>query len=77
MRATENQSASGFMVCVNNADYPASLELGKSYRVLPDDSLGPDEVRVVDDSGEDYVYPADRFSADRGARVTPRDSEPR
>ena len=57
----------GYMVCVNNEGYPASLELGKSYEVLPDDNAEPDEVRVVDESGEDYLYPADYFSSEAEA----------
>lgn len=51
-----------FAVCVNNADYPASLELHKIYRVLPDEGAAADgDLRVIDESGEDYLYPADRF----------------
>lgn len=51
-----------FAVCVNNADYPASLELHKVYRVLPDEDAADDgDLRVIDESGEDYLYPADRF----------------
>lgn len=50
------------MVCVNNSEYPASLELGKVYRVLPDESAEPYEIRIVDESGEDYLYPAEYFS---------------
>jgi hypothetical protein len=51
-----------FAVCVNNADYPASLELHKIYRVLPDDDAATEgDLRVVDESGEDYLYPAEYF----------------
>jgi hypothetical protein len=53
----------GYVVCLNNEGYPASLQLGKSYRVLPDDNAEPDEIRVIDESGEDYLYPADYFSS--------------
>ncbi|HAF21700.1 MAG TPA: hypothetical protein DCK93_02125, partial [Blastocatellia bacterium] len=39
-------------------DYPASLELHKIYRVLPDEDAATDgDIRVVDESGEDYLYP--------------------
>ena len=49
-------------MCVNNDGYPASLELHKIYRVLPDkDAEADDDLRVVDESGEDYLYPAKRF----------------
>jgi hypothetical protein len=52
-----------FAVCINNRGYPASLELHKIYRVLPDDDAAEDgDIRVVDESGEDYLYPADRFA---------------
>jgi hypothetical protein len=51
-----------FAVCVRNADYPASLELHKIYRVLPDEDAAIDgDIRVVDESGEDYLYPAEYF----------------
>jgi hypothetical protein len=51
-----------FAVCINNDGYPASLELHKIYRVLPDESVNADgELRIVDESGEDYLYAAKRF----------------
>jgi hypothetical protein len=51
-----------FAVCTNNADYPASLELYKIYRLLLDDEAAMDgDVRVIDESGEDYLYPSDYF----------------
>jgi hypothetical protein len=51
-----------FVVCINNKDYPASLELHKIYRVLPDEDAAADgDLRVIDESGEDYLYPAKRF----------------
>jgi len=44
-----------FAVCVDNSGYPASLELFKIYQVLPDDTAAVDgDLRVVDESGEDY-----------------------
>jgi hypothetical protein len=56
------KSPNHFAVCVNNADYPASLELHKIYRVLPDDeAASEDDLRVIDESGEDYLYPAEYF----------------
>jgi hypothetical protein len=46
-----------FAICVQNEGYPASLELWKVYRVLPDDKAAKHQlVRVVDESGEDYLY---------------------
>ena len=56
------KSPSRFAVCVNNADYPASLELHKIYRILPDaDAASDGDLRVVDESGEDYLYPKEYF----------------
>ncbi len=53
----------GFAVCINNGQYPASLELHKIYRVIPDDDAARDgDVRVIDESGEDYLYPASWFA---------------
>jgi hypothetical protein len=51
-----------FAVCVDNSDYPASLELHKLYQLLPDEEAAKDgDLRVIDESGEDYLYSADRF----------------
>jgi hypothetical protein len=51
-----------FAVCINNRGYPASLGLHKIFRVLPDESAAEDgDIRVIDESGEDYLYSADRF----------------
>jgi len=51
-----------FAVCLNNAGYPASLELHKIYQVLPDEDAEADgDLRVVDESGEDYLYPTEYF----------------
>ena len=57
-------SARRFAVCVRNEGYEASLELNKIYAVLPDEDAERDgNVRVVDESGEDYLFSADRFVA--------------
>ena len=57
-----NNSSPRFAVCVDNSDYPASLELFKIYRVLPDESAEEDgDLRIMDESGEDYLYSANRF----------------
>ena len=51
-----------FAVCINNAEYPASLERHKIYQVLPDeDAVRDGDIRVIDESGEDYLYPAFSF----------------
>ena len=53
-----------YVVCIDNADYLASLELHKIYRTLPDaDASRSGDLRIVDESGEDYLYPATGFVA--------------
>jgi hypothetical protein len=57
-------AGSQFAVCVDNDGYEASLERNKIYVVLPDkDAKKEGDVRVVDESGEDYLFSADRFVA--------------
>jgi hypothetical protein len=49
-------------VCVRNTGYPASLELRKLYRLLNDGQASRRrQVRVIDESGEDYLYPEEYF----------------
>jgi hypothetical protein len=50
-----------FAVCIKNTDSPASLELYKIYRLLPDEAVQDGDVRVIDESGEDYLCPANYF----------------
>ncbi len=51
-----------FAICVANRGYAASLELRKIYQVIPDKgAAGPHQIRVIDESGEDYLYPEDFF----------------
>jgi hypothetical protein len=51
-----------FAVCVRSGDYPAALELRTVYRVLVDERASERrQVRVVDESGEDYLYPREWF----------------
>ena len=53
-----------FVVCIDNSDYEASLELHKIYSVVPDSDAAQDgDLRIVDESGEDYLYSAVRFVA--------------
>lgn len=59
---TKNSSPKRFVICVDNSDYLVSLELNKVYVVLPDERAAEDDcLRVVDESGEDYLYSAKRF----------------
>lgn len=51
-----------FAVCINNAGYAASLEIRKLYEVVEDTEAEKDDmIRIIDESGEDYLYAADRF----------------
>ena len=51
-----------FAICLNNEGYPASLEVGKLYRMIPDgEAAVHGYIRVVDESGEDYAFTANRF----------------
>ena len=51
-----------FVVCINNTEYPSSLERNKIYRTLPDEDAAADgDLRIIDESGEDYLYPANWF----------------
>jgi hypothetical protein len=62
--ATLKDESLQFVACINNAEYPASLELHKIYRVLPDEAAARDgDLRIIDESGEDYLYPATWFVA--------------
>lgn len=51
-----------FAVCLSNAGYKASLEVRKLYSVVDDHGAETDHlIRVIDESGEDYLYPARLF----------------
>ncbi len=51
-----------FAICIDNTDYAASLILKKIYEVLPDEAAAKDDlVRVIDESGEDYLYHRSHF----------------
>ena len=58
-----NHESPLFAGCVSNTEYPASLELHKIYRVIADDDAAQDgDLRAIDESGEDYLYRAERFA---------------
>src|SRR5579862_1760930 len=51
-----------FGVCTDNSGYPASLEVGKLYPAIPDSEAAKHGyIRVIDESGQDYGYSAERF----------------
>ena len=55
--------AKQFAVCLRNDGYEVSLERRKIYQVLPDpDAARHRQVRVIDESGEDYLYPQNFFA---------------
>ena len=52
-----------FAICTDNRGYEVSLEIRKLYEVLPDvDAEKHAQIRVIDESGEDYLYPAAAFT---------------
>lgn len=56
------RSKDRFAVCVNNAGYEGSLEAGKLYQLVPDAAAtARGYLRLIDESGEDYWYSAERF----------------
>jgi hypothetical protein len=63
-----------FVICIKNTNYPASLELRKIYRLVPDDEAAPKQIRVIDESSEDYLYRADYFVSIRLPRRQERHS---
>lgn len=57
-----NDSKKRFAICIDNLNYPASLELHKVYRVIPDEDAAKDgDLRIIDESGEDYLFSDQRF----------------
>lgn len=52
-----------FKLCISNENYEASLEKGKVYRTIPDkEAKNHNLIRIIDESGEDYLYPMEIFS---------------
>jgi hypothetical protein len=52
-----------FLLCVHNKGYEASLEPRKLYENLPDkEAERHNQLRIVDESGEDYLYPSEFFA---------------
>jgi hypothetical protein len=51
-----------YVLCINNGKYPASLDVRKIYKYLPDTKAeAHGQIRVIDESGEDYLYPQELF----------------
>ena len=64
MSERKRKTSRRYVVCITNKGNEASLERNKLYVFLPDRQAEADGlVRVIDEDGEDYLYPADRFVA--------------
>jgi hypothetical protein len=51
-----------FVICIDNTEYPAALEVRKIYQVIPDEQASVHHLlRIIDESGEDYLYPEALF----------------
>ncbi len=51
-----------FVICIDNSEYPASLEKRKIYEAVEDAGAAKlGQLRVIDESGEDYLYPKECF----------------
>ena len=60
--AERNNEKTRFAICINHGGYPESIEALKLYQVLPDpDAARHRQLRVIDESGEDYLYFEDLF----------------
>ena len=58
----KNSKEERFVICIRNEGYEVSLERRKVYEVIPDPASGRHRLlRVIDESGEDYLYPEDFF----------------
>lgn len=58
----QNDGEMIFAVCIHNEGYPVSLELWKLYQVIADSQADKyHRIRIIDESGEDYLYPAAYF----------------
>jgi hypothetical protein len=69
-RRPAERKGRAFAVCVRNKGYEASLERHKLYVVRPDPQAEREgDIRIVDESGEDYLYPAEWFVAVDVARA--------
>lgn len=57
-----NTTKKRFAICIDNTDYKASLIIRKIYEVIPDERAEKDDFfRVIDESGEDYLYHRSHF----------------
>ncbi len=78
----DDQQISSYVVCIDDGGYPESLEVRKVYEVLPDERAAINNyIRVIDETGEDYLYPKKYFVSielpPEVARVLPRETTTR
>lgn len=58
----DDQTIGSYVLCIDDGGYPESLEVRKVYPVLPDERAAVNNfIRVIDETGEDYLYPAKYF----------------
>ena len=51
-----------YVLCLSNDKYPVSLEVRKIYQHVSDSKAeSHGQIRIIDESGEDYLYPSDLF----------------
>jgi hypothetical protein len=51
-----------YVICINNEEYKSSLEFGKIYKIIKDIKAEANNfIRIIDESGEDYLYPKNYF----------------
>jgi len=58
---SRSENGTRYLLCNSNEDYPVALESRKVYQILPDPMAGPQLVRIIDETGEDYLFPASLF----------------
>ena len=76
---TNDQPTSPYVLCIDDGGYPESLEVLKVYAVLADEQAAANSyIRVIDETGEDYLYPKKYFVAielpPEAAKVLPRET---
>lgn len=59
---SKKSNTQDYVLCISNQRYPASLEVRKIYQCIPDPQAeGHGQIRVIYESGEDYLYQQDLF----------------
>jgi hypothetical protein len=57
-------AAKRFVICINNGGYLDDLKVRTVYQLLPDESAAKSNyIRIIDETGEDYLYPAELFAS--------------